>query len=304
MDAGADIIETNTFSSTSIAQADYKMEDLAYELNYEAARLARDAADGFTQSNPDRPRFVAGALGPDEPDGLSLTRREQSRLPEHHVRRAGQGVQRGHTRADRRRRGPALGRDHLRHLERESGDLRDQRLPGRGKPGRADHDIRHDHGRERSYALGTGNRGFLELRPPRRPYKRRPQLRPGLEGTAPVHRGALWHRRNSRQCLPKRRTAERVRRVRRERRVYGGGDRGVGRERLAEYSGGLLRDHPGPHPGDGRGRLGASAARNPQAPQKATSLRARSGEYWAGLALSSLVGGERTRSSSTWGTGT
>ena len=64
MEAGADIIETNTFSSTSIAQADYEMEDLAYELNYEAARVAREAADGFTDANPDKPRFVAGALGP------------------------------------------------------------------------------------------------------------------------------------------------------------------------------------------------------------------------------------------------
>src|SRR5215203_3286340 len=62
MEAGSDIIETNTFSSTSIAQADYKMEGLAYELNYEAARLAREAADGY--ATPDGPRFVAGALGP------------------------------------------------------------------------------------------------------------------------------------------------------------------------------------------------------------------------------------------------
>src|ERR671910_61884 len=64
MDAGSDIIETNTFSSTSIAQADYLLEDLAYELNYEAARLAREAADTYTEKTPERPRFVAGALGP------------------------------------------------------------------------------------------------------------------------------------------------------------------------------------------------------------------------------------------------
>ncbi|MDQ3911070.1 MAG: homocysteine S-methyltransferase family protein, partial [Actinomycetota bacterium] len=64
MEAGSDIIETNTFSSTSIAQADYKMEDLAYELNYEGARVAREAADAYTEKTPDRPRFVAGALGP------------------------------------------------------------------------------------------------------------------------------------------------------------------------------------------------------------------------------------------------
>src|ERR671932_1948856 len=64
LEVGADIVETNTFSSTSIAQADYKMEDLAYELNYEAARVAREAADGYTERTPDKPRFVAGAIGP------------------------------------------------------------------------------------------------------------------------------------------------------------------------------------------------------------------------------------------------
>jgi len=64
LDAGADIIETNTFSSTSIAQADYGMEGLAYELNREGARLARQAADAVTAENPERPRFVAGAIGP------------------------------------------------------------------------------------------------------------------------------------------------------------------------------------------------------------------------------------------------
>ena len=64
MEAGSDIIETNTFSSTTIAQADYKMEDLAYELNYESARVARKAADAYTEKTPERPRFVAGALGP------------------------------------------------------------------------------------------------------------------------------------------------------------------------------------------------------------------------------------------------
>ena len=64
LEAGADLIETNTFSSTSIAQTDYAMEDLAHELNYEAARIARAAADDFTEKDPERPRFVAGALGP------------------------------------------------------------------------------------------------------------------------------------------------------------------------------------------------------------------------------------------------
>ena len=63
-EAGADIAETNTFSSTSIAQADYKLEHLVYNLNYESARIAKASAVKFTQDNPDKPRFVAGSLGP------------------------------------------------------------------------------------------------------------------------------------------------------------------------------------------------------------------------------------------------
>ena len=62
--AGADIVETNTFSSTRIAQADYGMEALAFEMNREGARLAREAADRMTEETPGKPRFVAGAIGP------------------------------------------------------------------------------------------------------------------------------------------------------------------------------------------------------------------------------------------------
>ena len=64
LEAGADIIETNTFSSTSIAQADYDMQSLAYELNVAAAKCARVAVDEYTAKNPAKPRFVAGAIGP------------------------------------------------------------------------------------------------------------------------------------------------------------------------------------------------------------------------------------------------
>ena len=64
LDAGSDIVETNTFSSTSIAQADYQLEALAYELNFEAAKLARQACDLAEAETPARPRYVAGALGP------------------------------------------------------------------------------------------------------------------------------------------------------------------------------------------------------------------------------------------------
>ena len=63
-EVGADIVETNTFSSTSIGMGDYQMEPLVYELNFESAKLAREVADEFTNANPNKPRFVAGSIGP------------------------------------------------------------------------------------------------------------------------------------------------------------------------------------------------------------------------------------------------
>lgn len=64
LEAGADIIETNTFSGTTIAMADYKLEDYVYELNYESARLAKEVVSEFNMLNPEHPKFVAGAMGP------------------------------------------------------------------------------------------------------------------------------------------------------------------------------------------------------------------------------------------------
>ncbi|MBF6608945.1 MAG: homocysteine S-methyltransferase family protein [Flavobacterium sp.] len=63
-EAGADIIETNTFSGTTIGMADYHLEDLVYELNYESAKIAREVADEFTAREPKKSRFVAGSIGP------------------------------------------------------------------------------------------------------------------------------------------------------------------------------------------------------------------------------------------------
>ena len=62
--AGADIVETNTFSATSIAMADYQMQELVYDLNFEAARIAKEVATEITRNEPEKPRFVAGAIGP------------------------------------------------------------------------------------------------------------------------------------------------------------------------------------------------------------------------------------------------
>ena len=63
-EAGADIVETNTFSSTTIGMADYHLEDIVYELNFQSAKIAREVADEFTARNPAKPRFVAGSIGP------------------------------------------------------------------------------------------------------------------------------------------------------------------------------------------------------------------------------------------------
>jgi 5-methyltetrahydrofolate--homocysteine methyltransferase len=63
-EAGADIAETNTFSGTTIAQADYALEDAVYDINYQSAKIAREVADEFTIKEPHKPRFVAGSMGP------------------------------------------------------------------------------------------------------------------------------------------------------------------------------------------------------------------------------------------------
>ncbi len=63
-EAGADIVETNTFSSTTIAMADYEMEEYVYDLNYASAKIAKDVANSFSEKEPHKPRFVAGSIGP------------------------------------------------------------------------------------------------------------------------------------------------------------------------------------------------------------------------------------------------
>src|SRR6187549_953794 len=63
-EAGSDIIETNTFGSTTVAQADYHLEHLVYEINYQSAKIAKKVAEEFTKREPNKPRFVAGAMGP------------------------------------------------------------------------------------------------------------------------------------------------------------------------------------------------------------------------------------------------
>ena len=131
--AGADIISTNSFTATRIAQADYDLGHLAREINEAAARLAREAADE-AEARDGRPRYVAGALGP--------TNRTASLSPDvndpaarnvsfEELAEAYRGGRRG---PDRGRRRPPAARDDLRHAQRQGRDLRDRRAvrgPGR-----------------------------------------------------------------------------------------------------------------------------------------------------------------------------
>jgi 5-methyltetrahydrofolate--homocysteine methyltransferase len=106
LDAGADIIETNTFNANAPSMGDYGMESLVAELNLAAARLARACADAHAAKSGS-PRFVAGVLGPTN----------------YHLRAACRHLRRGRVRSDRGRRRFPDDRDHFRHAERKSSDL-------------------------------------------------------------------------------------------------------------------------------------------------------------------------------------
>ena len=163
LEAGADIVETNTFTATSISQADYGLESLAYELNVAGARAARRAVDAFLKEHPERTCFVAGSMGPmnrsasmsrdvNDPGARLVTFDQLVEAYAEQVRGPGG-----------RRRRPAAARDHLRHAERQGRAVRDRPPAGRGAQAPADHGVGHDRGPERPHALGPDARGVLEL---------------------------------------------------------------------------------------------------------------------------------------------
>ncbi len=211
LEAGADVIETNTFNANRVSLADYGMEDLAYELNLEAALLARRVCDEMTRETPDRPRYVGGALGPTtrtasiSPDVNDPGARNVSwdQLVAAYLE-AARGLVDGGSDLH-------LHRDDLRHAQRQGGDLRRRAALRRaGSPLAGDH-LRHDHRRVGTHAVGPGHRGVLGLRAPRPPARDRAQLRPRGQGDAPLHRRDVPPRRQLRLLLPQRRPAQRVR---------------------------------------------------------------------------------------------
>ena len=272
LEAGADIVETNTFTATSIAQADYGMEDLAYEINLAGARLARAACDEVAHRRTAR-GSSPGSLGPDQPHRLDLARRQRPRGPQRHLRGARRGVPRAGPRPRRRRRRPAAGRDDLRHPQRQGRDLR-PRDPLRGaRPPLAGDHLRHHHRRVRPHPVRPGDRGVLELRAPRPAARGRPQLRAGRRRDAPLRRRALPARRHaSSPCYPNAglpnafgeydETPDQMSATRRR----------VRRQRPGQPRRRLLRHHPGAHRGDRRRRRRACTPRAPAEPAPAMRL--------------------------------
>ena len=256
LEAGADIIETNSFSGTTIAQADYALEPFVYELNVEAAKLAKQAADKWT--TPDRPRFVAGAIGSDQQDAVDFAGRQRPRVPRGHLRPDEGRVRRAGAGAHRRRRRRAAHRDDHRHAEREGRDARS----GRGRPGRqgADHPVGDDYRSQRTDLVRADDRRVLGVGDAREAARGRDQLRARRPRDAAVSRRALARRDDVRQQLSQCRAAERVRPVRPAR----AGDRrarqGFRHQRLRQHRRRLLRDDARSHPRDrrtGRRRAGA-----------------------------------------------
>ena len=273
--AGADIVETNTFSSTRIAQADYGMGE-------QGARAQRPGrAAGAPRLRPCRGGGRAAALRrrrarADQPHRLDLARRQQPRLPGRDLRRPAGRLCRAGRRARRRRRRPDPDRDDLRHAERQGGDLRLRGGLRRQARAAADHDLGDDHRPLGAHAFGPDADGVLALGPPRAAVHRRAQLRARRGGDAGACRRALRRRRHAHLRLSERGAAERVRRLRREPGVHGGAARGVRARGPAQRRRRLLRHDARAHPrhrGDG-GEASAAAGAGARAADAAFGARA------------------------------
>jgi 5-methyltetrahydrofolate--homocysteine methyltransferase len=202
LDAGADIIETNTFNSTSVSQADYGMQELAYELNLEGARLARRVCDEKTAETPDRPRFVAGVLGPTSrtcslsPDVNNPGYRNITfdQLVEDYINST-KGLIEG-------------GADLI--LIETIFDTLNAKAAIFAVQETFDH-FRHHHRRLRPDPVRANHRSLLELGMPRQTHFRRPELRAGCTGAAPLSGRAVRQGRHAYLRPPECRLAERIR---------------------------------------------------------------------------------------------
>ena len=248
--AGADIIETNTFSGTSVSQGDYGLEAVAYEMNFEATKLAKRVAAEWTAKTPDKPRFVAGSIGPttktlsispdvNNPAFRAITFDEMRDAFKDQARGlidGGSDLLLVETQIDTLNAKAALVA--IAEVFEEKGVT----AAGDGV-GDADRS-------QRPHAVGPDARCVLSVDRARQAVQRRPQLRARRPRNAPVSRRAVARGRGIRQLLSQRRTAECVRAVRRA----AGGDRrpdqGVRGERLRQHHRRLLWNHAGPYSRD------------------------------------------------------
>ena len=167
--AGADIVETNTFSSTAIAQADYGMRGAGLRAQSRGRAARARGRRASSRKEDGRPRFVAGALGPDQPHRLALARRQPTRAfaPSASMN-CKRGLPRAGARAARRRRRSPAGRDDLRYAQRQGRALRHRRAVRRARRQTAGDDLRHHHRPLRPHAVGPDADRVLAFDPPRR----------------------------------------------------------------------------------------------------------------------------------------
>ena len=287
LEAGADLIETNTFNATAISLADYGMEELAYELNVASARLARARVRRDDRAHAGQAALRRRRARPDQPDGVHLARRQRPRRPQRHLRRAGRGLPGAGQRPGRRRRRRAARRDDLRHAQRQGGDLRAGDAVRGARPPLAGDDLRHDHRRLRAHAVRPGHRGVLALR----------AAREAAAGRASTARSA------PRRCGPTSPSSSRIADTFVScypnaglPNAFGEYDEspeetaavlgGVRRQRLRQPRRRLLRHDAGAHRRDRRGRARARRPRTPaEVAPGAAAVRPRAGDRHRGHAV-------------------
>ena len=283
LEAGADILETNTFNSTRISMADYGMEDAVPELNLQGARLARDAGRRVDEAHAAAAALRGRRAGADQSHGVDLSGRERPRRAQRQLRRAGGRLPRsgGWPGAGRRR--PAAGRDHLRHAQRQGCDLRHRGLVRAAWRLAAGDDLGDDHGSLRSHAVRPDRGRVLELGVARPAVLGGPELRAGREGPAPAHRGAGCQRRYPHFPAPECRPAQRDGRVRRVPGIHGERAARVCAGRLPQHRGRLLRNDAGAHPRHRGSGAGLRTPAGAQAGQAAALVRAGAADHRRGL---------------------
>ena len=212
---------------------------------------------------------------PDLAHGVHLARRQRPRRAQRHLRRARGGLPRRRARPGRGRRRPPGGRDHLRHPQRQGGDLRPRDAVRGARPPLAGHHLGHDHRRLRPHAVRAGDRGVLGVGAARPAARGRAQLRARRDRDAALHRRAQPGRRHVRVVLSQRRPAQRVRGVRRAAARDRGRAEGVRAGRVPQPGRRLLRHDARAHPRD-RGRGGRrTPSRGPRGRRRDATLRSR-----------------------------